>query len=461
MGFIKKTMIEPMFGTGSAEAAKQGAEYQSQAALAAIAEQKAAREQGLALAQPYATAGQGGLAQLQAAMGIPIDYSGLPQAQLRPYEFFFPSMAINQPGQLPSLSPAVTGLPGLAPIQQQLPALAPLQQQLPSLSMSNMAGAPGISPGAIGQDTLFQALKQEAIKGIESSAAAKGKLFSGTTPQTIAEKVQNLALARAGDIQAQNIAARQQMAQEGQQAFGQSLAARQQYAGETGDVFARSLAARQLAGGETGDIFSRSLAAQQAAAALQGQTFGQSVAARQLYSGETQQDLQNRMAVRQALLGERGTMYSQDLAARQALLGEQLAAQERQYNQAFNLAQLGQAAASGQAANVQAAAGNIGELLTQQANALAAGKIGEAQAYGQAFNNRLNMAAMAAIMSDRRMKHDIKRIGYTDSGLPVYTFKYLNDDVVHMGVMAQEVEAVNPAAVVEQNGIKYVNYGVL
>lgn len=441
MSFVKTALISPFAailpaatGESGAEAAKKGAQYQSDAAQAAIAEQRAAREQAMALAQPYATAGQGGLAQVQSAMGMPINYAGLPQAQLRPYENFFPGLNINQPGQLPGLSPEVTGLPALTPIQQQLPALA----------MTNLQGLPGISPGAIGQDTLFQALKQEAIKGIESSAAAKGKLFSGTTPQAIAEKVQNLALARAGDIQAQNIAARQQMAQEGQQLFGQSLAA------------------RQLAGTETGDVFSRALAARQQAAALQGQTFGQSLAARQQLGGESSQDLQNRMAVRQALLGERGTIFGQDLAARQALLGEQLAAQERQYNQAFNLAQLGQAAAAGQAANVQAAAGNIGTLLGQQANAMAAGQIGAAQARSQAFQNLLGTGTTAlALMSDRRMKHDIKRVGYTDSGLPVYTFKYLNDNTVHMGVMAQEVEEVNPGAVVEQNGIKYVNYGVL
>ena len=444
MSFVKTALISPMAailpsvtGEAGAQAAKEGAKIQAAATSDAMAEQRAAREQALALAQPYAQAGQGALGQVQASMGIPIDYGALQQAQLRPYEAFYPGLNINQPGQLPGLSPNVMGLPGLAAIQGQLPTLA----------MSNMQGAPGISPGSIGQDTLFQALKREAIQGIESSAAAKGKLFSGTTPQAIAERVQNLALARAGDIQAQNIAARQQMAQEGQQMFGQSLAARQQMAGEVGDVFSRSLAARQQA------------------AALQGQTFGQSLSARQQLLGENVQDLQNRMAVRQALLGERGTMYSQDLAARQAQLAEQLAAQERQYNQAFNLAQLGQNAAAGQAANIQAAAGNIGTLLGQQANALAAGKIGAAQAQSQAFQNLMGTGSTLgalALMSDRRMKKDIKRVGQTDTGLPIYTFKYLHDDsTVHMGVMAQEIEDVNPAAVVEHNGIKYVNYGVL
>lgn len=43
------------------------------------------------------------------------------------------------------------------------------------------------------------------------------------------------------------------------------------------------------------------------------------------------------------------------------------------------------------------------------------------------------------LFSDRRLKHDIKRIGTTDGGTPIYTFKYKGSEVVHMGVMAQDV----------------------
>lgn len=46
---------------------------------------------------------------------------------------------------------------------------------------------------------------------------------------------------------------------------------------------------------------------------------------------------------------------------------------------------------------------------------------------------------LGGIFSDRRLKHDIKRIGTTDGGTPIYTFKYKGSDVVHMGVMAQDV----------------------
>lgn len=44
------------------------------------------------------------------------------------------------------------------------------------------------------------------------------------------------------------------------------------------------------------------------------------------------------------------------------------------------------------------------------------------------------------LMSDRRSKTDIRRVGETDSGIPIYTFKYKGDPVTHMGVMADEVD---------------------
>ena len=63
--------------------------------------------------------------------------------------------------------------------------------------------------------------------------------------------------------------------------------------------------------------------------------------------------------------------------------------------------------------------------------------------------------------SDRRVKTDIKIVGKTSSGLPVYTYKYKGHNVTEMGVMAQDVEKVNPDAVVEIDGIKHVYYDKL
>jgi len=82
-----------------------------------------------------------------------------------------------------------------------------------------------------------------------------------------------------------------------------------------------------------------------------------------------------------------------------------------------------------------------------------------ANAQAQAsYSSGLFQGIGSAIASDRRVKTNIKVVGKTDSGLPVYTYQYKNQNVTQMGVMAQDVEMVNPEAVVEINGIKHVDY---
>lgn len=64
----------------------------------------------------------------------------------------------------------------------------------------------------------------------------------------------------------------------------------------------------------------------------------------------------------------------------------------------------------------------------------------------------------AAIFSDRRMKEDVREVGKTKEGLPIYTYRYKGDPQVHMGVMAQEVERKQPnASGPSVGGFKTVN----
>jgi|ERR1700744_247991 len=63
------------------------------------------------------------------------------------------------------------------------------------------------------------------------------------------------------------------------------------------------------------------------------------------------------------------------------------------------------------------------------------------------------------LTSDRRLKTDIRRIGGTDSGLPIYSYRFKGSRVPQMGVMAQDVEKVAPDAVITlPSGYKAVNY---
>ena len=100
------------------------------------------------------------------------------------------------------------------------------------------------------------------------------------------------------------------------------------------------------------------------------------------------------------------------------------------------------------------------------------GNFNAQQAAQQGFNSGLmglgGTLGAAAIMSDIRTKENIKAIGWLPNGLPVYEYEYKpewKDEVGHgrfIGVMAQEVEMVQPQAVITRpDGYKMVNYGAL
>jgi hypothetical protein len=93
------------------------------------------------------------------------------------------------------------------------------------------------------------------------------------------------------------------------------------------------------------------------------------------------------------------------------------------------------------------------------------------QAAQQSFNQGLMGLGMAGIMkSDIRTKENIKHIAWLPNGLPVYTYEYKDEfkdhplagHGTHTGVMAHEVEAMYPNAVITlDNGYKAVDYGQL
>lgn len=366
-----RTGFESITGQREGErAAERGAAAMERATTMGVEEQRAAREQIAQQLAPYMGAGGAAQSQLLELLGIRPDTGAYQQAKA-----FQPQFSDKERQMIIQAGPSQRGReksPEADARYQQAIAerdmLAKNQQligQYESFQPSERFGMltrditqdlPSVMPGNIEQDSLFQSLKRQAISGIEGSAAARGKLFSGTTPQAIAEQVQNLGLQRANQIQAMNLAARGQ------------------------------------------------------------------------------------------------------------LFGERAGEQQRQYQQLFGLVGTGQASAAQQAANLQGAAANIGELYAQQANARAAGLMAQANLKAQAFQGLMSAAgsaAGAAAASDRRVKEDIKQVGTLDNGLPVYTFRYKGGSVTHMGVMAQDVEKVNPDAVTEIDGIKHVYYGEL
>jgi hypothetical protein len=81
-----------------------------------------------------------------------------------------------------------------------------------------------------------------------------------------------------------------------------------------------------------------------------------------------------------------------------------------------------------------------------------------------------SLGGSAMMMSDVRLKENIKAIGVMDNGLTLYSFEYIDEvkshplagEGIHVGVMAQEVEQVFPYAVrTLDDGYKVVDYGLL
>ncbi|MGL4891220.1 MAG: tail fiber domain-containing protein, partial [Aeromonas veronii] len=82
----------------------------------------------------------------------------------------------------------------------------------------------------------------------------------------------------------------------------------------------------------------------------------------------------------------------------------------------------------------------------------------------QYYQNRTNMLGniMGSMLSDRRLKDNIKRVGALDDGTPLYSYTYKWGGPAQIGVMAQELEKTRPDLVgTHASGFKMVNYGGL
>lgn len=84
-----------------------------------------------------------------------------------------------------------------------------------------------------------------------------------------------------------------------------------------------------------------------------------------------------------------------------------------------------------------------------------------------AYNSKMGalgglFGAGLSLFSDRRMKTDIKRVGATDAGTPIYSYRYIGDNVVMFGVMAQDLLETQPEAVIQNdNGFYSVRYDMV
>lgn len=188
------------------------------------------------------------------------------------------------------------------------------------------------------------------------------------------------------------------------------------------------------------------------------------VAGGEAYNNEMQNFQQGKNdAYQQATLGAIGTMpqtyqlessiYNQPLNTLNALrTGAQV--QNPQFQaQGPGANYLGAAQAQGQG-NMQQYGADVGSY-----NAMAGGLFGLGQA-GIGAYGLMNAAPALAMISDRRLKSNIERVGTHKLGIGIYEYDLFGER--QRGVMADEVETVMPEAVITLPiGIKAVNYGML
>jgi hypothetical protein len=212
---------------------------------------------------------------------------------------------------------------------------------------------------------------------------------------------------------------------------------------------------------------------------VQQNLFGQSLQAGQFGNTAMQQDYANRQAQLQmnnalAQQGFGNQATQAELANRARGQGfQELAYQRNEPINTLNAVRSGsqvttpnqfyvnapqQATTAG--ADMLGAAGMTGNAAIAQANAENANR--------NAMMQGLFSLGGAAMMSDIRTKENIKYLGDLTNGLPFYEFEYKSEfkaiggEGKFIGVMAQDVEKVQPEAVIElPSGYKMVNYGAL
>ena len=213
--------------------------------------------------------------------------------------------------------------------------------------------------------------------------------------------------------------------------------------------------------------------AQQQAEAIKGGAFGGDRANLQRSQLQGQQNLALGQAI--APLYQQG--YGQAVQTAQTQQGVVASDLARQMQAGQQVAGLGTGAqqASLQGAQAQLAAGQVGQQTQQAQDTAQYQQFLQERGYPfQVAQFLANIAmgtgalsgsttsgtqtAPGGFFSDKRLKDDVREIGETHDGQPIYSYKYKGDDRTQIGLMAQDVEKKHPDAVGLMGGYKTVDY---
>jgi hypothetical protein len=364
-------------------------------------------------------------------------------------------------------------LSGVPALKSNIDQYGQIQNQI------NTQGLPsyGINPGETYSDAIMRRLQPdlERQRSSEESRLANQGIGLGSNAYSTAKDIlgrqQNDALTSA-IVQGMGVGL-----QANQQQFGQNAAQQQAINAAQAQGFGQNAAQTQAQNAANAQAFQQALAGGQFGNQAAGQQFGQNLSAAQLANQAAAQNTGN--AANLAAFGNQGVnqQFQQGLA--NAQLGnqaQQQGFQQAAYNQmqpinVINALRSGSQVQSPSYAATpqQAATGGADILGATQAgyNAQLANVNAQNAASGNFMSGLMGLGG-AGIMkySDERLKTNIEKIGSLENGLNLYSYNYKDGydlpEGKQIGVMAQEVEAIIPEAVVEMdNGFKAVNYAML
>jgi hypothetical protein len=250
-----------------------------------------------------------------------------------------------------------------------------------------------------------------------------------------------------------------QQAALGQQTFGMGATTAQQQAANAQQTFGMGATTAQ----------------QQAALAQQGYTMGSGTAMNQANIGNMQFGQGAQTAQQQAALAQQVFGMQSQASQQRAALAQQQYAMGANTSQQMAALGAGRQGAALQGAQAQLAAGQM-QQQTQQAGLQALyNQFLQQQSYpfqtaqflanvamgtGALSGNTTTTTQPGGFFSDERLKENVKEVGKTFDGQPIYSYNYKGGDKrQQIGLMAQEVEGKHPDAVGLAGGYKTVDYG--
>lgn len=255
---------------------------------------------------------------------------------------------------------------------------------------------------------------------------------------------------------------------EAQMQFGQDLQAGQFANSAQGQGFAQEIARGQFANQGQAQEFGQFAQAAGINNSAQGQEFGQNLTGANFGNNALQQEYE--AAMRSMSAGD-DRMMKEFMAKIQAgnfntglrtgAIGEETLRRGQTLNE-LNALLTGQQVGMPTMPGFSSAGRSPGTNYSGAAEAQYGSAIDNANFRQGQINNIMNLGAQlgtAFMFSDRRLKKNIRQLGILSSGVPVVYYEYIGQDTGHVGVIAQDLLAVQPDAVaLHPSGFLMVDY---